>query len=288
MSGKRAQKKPPAKGAPSAKRRAKARKGGGQASTLSRQPGMSLYGAPVAMSSGPLSARFDINSVSHSKHGEGLRISGVLFAADIAGVIGESRCITSTYNSAAYLMLNPINIGVVNSRLARIAQTYERFVFKGVRLVYSTSVGTNYTGTMGIFYIQDPLRYSTANNSSNYGHALETPNSLMITPWLANSVDLTRQLDTEQLCFVDGGSTTDADIRQSNQGVIIGGWQAVAGANIKIGVLQMEYTIELYNPVTALDIALDARRTSPSKTEDGREEDWKMVSPSPKLPTKGR
>lgn len=217
---------------------------------------------------------FEVKSFRHTRHGEGIMVSGTSYVGIVQTTIGVIPadvyvCFTSVAGTN-YLMINPHVMAGTDSRLARMANQYARYRFTRLRLRYVPACPTTVDNSLSLAYCQDPIKYksSTWNTADGYRRIVEMRPSLNTAPWREAAMDCTPALDKDWIGYVDVDDSTDAGIRQSTQGVVVGSWlgKYTVGVNALTtrGTIEVDYVVEFYDPVNYQDLALsDETQTKP-------------------------
>lgn len=164
----------------------------------------------------------------------------------------------STYGNS--LHLNPILLFPTSSREYSIAAGFAEFRFKRCKVEVQSTTATSVQVSGAICYTADGAIVGNAFDSS--AEIFSYPNSVAMPGWGSREMDISRSLEAGAWYYIDMGSTSgvsnDADYRQALQGVI-GGYTIGAigvSADYRVGVIYLEYELELRGPRVNGDLVL--------------------------------
>ncbi len=182
--------------------------------------------------------------VSHPELGGGVRVCGRQELVSITTTATDSQLFgagTSSTNTINAIYLSP---DTLNGRLALQARTYDRYIFRKVRLWYLPRVPTTQAGSFAIGFVNDSKfpsptfstisAMSPAMNATFYGEP--------------RCIDIVDDMSTQRtyFCLFDG--TSDASLRLTVQGAILGAPDASSIGAVTMGRIWIEYMIDLYQP----------------------------------------
>lgn len=183
---------------------------------------------------------------------EGIRVVGrqpfANIVVDVSGGVWDNTSAASIYTLNT-ILINPLEF---RGRLGVLASTYERFIFRRLTLRFTTTRSTSTEGSMALCYHADgnldtdaPQAFSEVRQTSpNVTFNYYSPQAVLDVPLSSIGDDL-------YYVSVQASSSVSANMRQKFQGAIIGYPWSPASANTKIGYLDVEYVIDLYNPTFA-------------------------------------
>lgn len=141
-------------------------------------------------------------------------------------------------------LINPILLG---GPLAARAVTFDRYVFRKIRLIYTTSVSAATVGQMAVCITRDPN--PDTDIPTTFSEIRMTQPSLAAPRWYPYWV-LEYDYDGNELYFVSksASSTVAANIRQTCQCATVGYHNVASTSSSNIGYLMIEYEIDFFNP----------------------------------------
>lgn len=182
--------------------------------------------------------------VTHPELGGGVRVAGRQILTSVTTTAGDGQlfvALGATLNNTDSIFLSP---DTLNGRLALQARTYDRYCFRKVKLTYIPRVPTSQAGSFALGYVSDSkfptpsfatvASMSPAMQTSFYG----SPKSMII-------VD---DMITPKYFYTTLDPTSDASLRQTVQGTIVGFPDAVGIGATSMGTIWIDYLIDLYQP----------------------------------------
>lgn len=216
---------------------------------------------PTARAFGGMMSRFSTTNLpKHKVHGDGVRVVGCEAAVNITtdaafGYFFAGLVATTANNSF------PVSPDIFNGRLALIGRTYTKFRFRKIYAHFVPTRGTTNVGIGVVGYIQDP---SLSFVGSSFANLTQTVPSKVFSLNAPCSIPL---LDYrgDEVFYSEYSSTTDANVRMTAQGMILGFPSQPDLGALTHGMLWLEYEVELYGPV------MDYGYTVAVKDSDERE-----------------
>lgn len=182
--------------------------------------------------------------VTHPELGGGVRIAGRQILTNVTTTAvdgGLFVALGATLNTANSIFLSP---DTINGRLALQARAYDRYCFRKVKVTYIPRVPTTQAGSFALGFVTDSkfpapsfatvASMSPALQATFYG----SPVSMTIVDDLTTSKYFYTLLD----------STSDASLRQTVQGTIIGFPDVISIGATPMGTIWIDYLIDLYQP----------------------------------------
>jgi hypothetical protein len=207
------------------------------------------------------SAWLKMTSAPAQKGIAGVRING---RQPFAVVKGDSTFTTNVFESpasapnAAVLSGNAIAVNPVTfrGRLASIASTYERFVFRRIRFIYSTNQPLNVSGnsmTLGI-HSDGTFDGDAPVNAAELRQGVPS----LTFPIFAPTATIDYRYDGTGLYYVS--AIQPSDQRFYNQCLFMGFWvnSTFTGSTALGGYIDIEYEVELYNPTFSQSLSLSS------------------------------
>ncbi len=206
--------------------------------------------------------------VHHPELGGGVRVTGrqeftalVTTAADNQ-LFAASGATVNTINS---IFLSP---DTLNGRLALQARTYDRYVFRKVRLWYLPRVPTTQAGSFVLGYVNDPVfpspTYTTVSSMS--------PSMTATFYGEPRCVDLVDDMKTEKTWFTTYDATNAATLRLTVQGTVLGVPDATSIGATVMGRVWIEYMIDLFQPTLDQGFTLRLTKEEESAILSARKE----------------
>lgn len=199
--------------------------------------------------------------VNHPELGGGVRVTGRQEFISVVTTAGDNQLFAAsgaTLNSINSVLLSP---DTLNGRLALQARTYDRYIFRKVRLWYLPRCPTTQPGSFVVGYVADSKfpapTYSTVSSMS--------PSMSATFYGEPRFIDLVDDLKTSKTFFTLLDSTSDASMRLTVQGVVVGMPDASGIGAVTMGRMWIEYMIDLFQPT--LDQGFTLRLT---KEEEDR------------------
>lgn len=227
------------------------------------------YQSPLSMQNMVVTASVPkiVGAVTHRDEGVGIRVTGT-------EEIGTLNSLTASYASYADyssggsdFFLNPAYLQS-SSRLYSLAWPWAKFRFNRVSFRFATQVATNFNvGNFVMSYNKDPVQLVTYS-STTHKKLMETPPAVSFAGWIPAGFLVDKKALGDAVYYIDVNSVGgDADFRQSYQGVLqFANSTLNATANTIVGLVYMDYDIELYGPRVPADVALAERRVDPSRS----------------------
>lgn len=178
-------------------------------------------------------------------------------AANYQGL--SSDLLFSGYGNTGFtktVPLNPFAIFPALSNELNIASTYTKYRFRKLKVVFTTAVNTGVVGSMYFGYFPDgAVQSSDVTNT----FMIAQPGTAAAPVWATNvGTDVTEFLDRDTWYYVDEDVAVadDAALRQSYQGAITGKWRILPTPIQQYGDFFIDYSLELAEPRTPIDLAL--------------------------------
>jgi len=164
----------------------------------------------------------------------------VLGSAQVgAGGTGNSVCFVASLNPASF----PDRLGVM-------AQLYDKYVYRSVKLQFVPSVGTNTNGSIAMYLDRDYL--DPAETASSIASIMSAENASM-GPCYAKLETMMKRDPHEKRTYFTNGATGSNDFHETEQ------FKALAyfvngdavGSSRNLGTFVLTYDLELISPVIA-------------------------------------
>lgn len=190
--------------------------------------------------------------IHHPELGGGVRICGRQLLTSITTTAGDSQLFAT--NGATLRDSNSIYLSpdTLNGRLALQARTYDRYLFRKVRLTYVSRIPTSQAGSMALGYVADPVI-----------PALTFAVVTSMNPCLQSSFhpplvhfDIVNDMTSQKTFFTTSDNTSDASRRLTYQGIIVGTPDVTSIGAVTMGYLYVDYMIDLYQPTLDQGFAL--------------------------------
>ncbi len=182
--------------------------------------------------------------VTHAELGGGVRIAGRQILANIYTSASTEQLFVAngaTLNSVNSIFLSPDSL---NGRLALQARAYDRYCFRKVKITYVPRVPTTQAGSFALGYVSDS-KFPTPTFASVASMSPAMQTSFYGEP---RSVILVDDMKTEKYFFTLLDASSDAALRQTVQGVIIGVPDITSIGDVFMGTVWIDYLIDLYQP----------------------------------------
>jgi len=164
--------------------------------------------------------------------------------------------------SGNYLEMNPMDLG---GMLQRYGNLYQKFVFRNIRVVFTTRLGTNtnatnYEGEIAMGFSQDPGLGVASDPPNSFDDVRYLPDGITTVLWAPRAVVnySYRGMETYFCQFVSSQyssytseadkSAVDSMYRLASQCLFTGFWDVTPTASVLVGRLDLEYDIEFYSP----------------------------------------
>lgn len=212
--------------------------------------------------------------VNHPELGGGVRITGrqemnpVITTATDSQLFGAGTASTNSINA---IYLSP---DTLNGRLALQARTYDRYVFRKVRLWYLPRVPTTQPGSFALGYVNDSK--FPAPTFSNISSMCPSMNATFYGE--PRYVDLVDDMNTQKTYFCLLDVTSEASLRQTVQGVILGAPDVTSIGAVTMGRIWIEYMIDLYQPTIDQGFTLRLTKEEEEKILSSRKEKESLSS----------
>lgn len=212
---------------------------------------------------------FTIKTI-RTQHGEGIKMSGRAYIGYCSknGPVGYASAYTQAATATqGYGYVFPDYLFSATSRAFQTTKQYSRWAFRKMKLKYVPGCATTFGGIFSIGYYSDPCSILTSS-ATTFSQLQDNPTSVASQPWAYCETDLTPGLDQNFLGYTDidaAGLVTDDSVRQQFQGVIVATWSAppTEDPGVIVGIFELEFEIDLYQPAGSINIALDGKRKYP-------------------------
>lgn len=200
---------------------------------------------PTARAFGGMMSKFTTSNLPrHKVHGDGVRVSGceaaVNITTDAAFGFFFANLVATTANNSF-----PVSPDIFNGRLALIARTYTKFRFRKMVAHFVPNRGTTNVGIGVVGYIQDA---SLSFVGSSFANLTQTVPSKVFSLNAPCSIPLI-DYRGDEVYYTEYSSLTDANVRMTAQGMILGFPNQQDLGALNHGILWLEYELELYGPV---------------------------------------
>jgi hypothetical protein len=190
----------------------------------------------------------------HEQYGDGIRICGVQNFAT-AQVMNTQNTFWDATNNV--IRLSP---DAIAGRLALLARTYDRYVFRHVALHFVPRKATTFEGVAAMAYVQDGhyLNYASVNFSS-----VQQVDPVVLFP-MRQSAMLEINYGGDQTWYTEEDTATAAGVRITNQGELLAYVDDTTWTTGTVGTVIIEYVCDLYQPVADFGFSVFLR----SREED--------------------
>lgn len=227
--------------------------------------------------------------VNHPKLGiAGMRVSGsqpfgvILLSTDVGPPVSNTFWTNESAGASQLdphtIPLNPVALG---GPLSVYGKLYDRFVIRSLRLKYTSYQTTNVVGILG-FCIEKDIANLVANSFDTLRQVC--PN--VTFPIRIPKAELDYVYDGPELYYCTGQETSSAEMRQIDQGAVIG-FTAVpdvpGSPSLIAGFVDVEYVVDFFDPVPPVSIlgrsveerhALEMVRRAYNPVPTGRRIPW--------------
>lgn len=190
----------------------------------------------------------------HPRFGAGQRVSGKQYLTSIITTGTDSQLFSG--NSPATINQFYVSPDAFNGRLALEARTYQRYLFRKLRLIYTPRVATTQAGEFVLGYYSDAAPPFTGSFAS-----VQDSEAAVVSSFhnggqqLVFDIDIPQGADMSYYCELD--STTIAGFRSTIQGVIQGYPDVTSIGALTMGNLSVEYVVDFYCPASDLGFTLE-------------------------------
>jgi len=181
---------------------------------------------------------------------EDYKIGTRMIGCDVMASIGSTNSSSALFtgypagygNGSNAIVLHPINF----PRLATMALTFTKYLFREICLEYTPLVGTTTGGGFAVGFSPD------GQNSSEWTETVMTNvMSLMnnfMSPWWKPACLAIKLFQKRPYFTVQDSNTTVPNLRLSNQGMIYGAPNTTGSSTTVNGILCVKYVVDFYGP----------------------------------------
>lgn len=188
----------------------------------------------------------------------GVSNNGRILQPDVAGMFPDG--------DDFILFCNP---AVFGGPMSVQASQYQMYVFRRLLFEFDTNTSSVQTGQYALCYVREPQLVSggAPNVPSDFAEARSTIPSAVIN-YRADAANLEITYDGQQLFYTDFNVSNDEIARQTTQGQLRAYGDGVFDSLVVVGVLNVQYELDLFFPTTATPITFAARYMSTLTKED--------------------
>jgi hypothetical protein len=149
--------------------------------------------------------------------------------------------------------LDPLNIFIIGTQGETLADSFNKFMIRKLIFRYQPLCGTGASSILTFAYFPDGAYVGDISTPTG---VLALPSSVITIAWAPSVCDITPFLSRETWYTTDIDANTDAGLRQSFQGYLIGAWFSMQ-TNGNYGMVWLDYELDLLQPYVKSNLALD-------------------------------